>query len=349
MCLIIDRQQGAELNEDVLRRAIRTNSDGWGIMLAHNGEIHTKRGMVAERFFRALPRYGASPLTIHFRWATHGTKDVQNTHPYVICGGRYAVMHNGVLNHAPEHDKNKSDTWNFAHYVLAPILTANEDSFGKPELLHTLEALAGFGNKLVILRSDGASMRVNEKAGTERPGLWYSNSHSLWEPAPISTKVHHEWSDWRNEYMDDQGWSWQSDGTATRTRANACGTDETKTPAPAPDGTDPVLPTNGEQQTAIELDRRSVPAPGKFTESRAACDGGTVRQVKRKSQSMAVEHAWWFRHPDLATMYDLRRMPLALRIRWINANLACARYLAMRFWCAELGCSWTGKRSDESV
>ena len=43
----------------------------------------------------------------HVRWATHGNpKDNRNNHPHVCSGGRYFLVHNGVIsNHLDITDR----------------------------------------------------------------------------------------------------------------------------------------------------------------------------------------------------------------------------------------------------
>ena len=88
-------------------------------------------------------------------------------------------MLNGVLARVPTIDREKSDTWHFAEYVLGPMLSGRPELFGTRELVATLSAIIGTGNKLVVLRDDGASMIVNRDRGVKHEGLWLSNAHSL--------------------------------------------------------------------------------------------------------------------------------------------------------------------------
>ena len=104
---------------DHVANALSANPDGWGIMFAQGGRIVTSRGLRAKSLRKAIARIGDTPCTIHFRYATHGTIDTDNCHPFEICG-RFAVMHNGIIDTVPIIDKARSDTWHWANHVLAP-------------------------------------------------------------------------------------------------------------------------------------------------------------------------------------------------------------------------------------
>lgn len=178
MCLIIDRPTATTISDDLLWFGMTDNPHGWGIMRAAGGKIQVQRGMDEADFWPAYKRVGKAPCAIHFRFATHGTKDLDNCHPFPLYGGHYALMHNGIID-MPVIDKSRSDTWHFGHYVLEPMLAARPELFGSEELTRVLASLIGPGNKLVILRADGASMVVNRSDGIDHEGLWLSNAHSL--------------------------------------------------------------------------------------------------------------------------------------------------------------------------
>lgn len=181
MCLIVHNPDGVAFPTSVLRRGIKDNPDGWGIMGAGSGRVRIEKGFGTSSFFKTLDTFRGA-CTIHFRWATHGKINLDNAHPFRILRGKYALMHNGVLD-IPRRDLSKSDTWHFARDFVQPILANKPDWFGSEYLSAMLGALIGPLNKLVIMRNDGASMVVNEKSGRDYEGLWLSNGNSLWGEA----------------------------------------------------------------------------------------------------------------------------------------------------------------------
>lgn len=178
MCLIIDSPAGTIVDRRLLANGISDNPDGWGIMSAADGSIIIDRGMSPRKFTNALNRHHGRDLTVHFRWATHGSKNVDNCHPFIFGGGRYALVHNGIMS-VPTIHKNMSDTRHFVNYILEPMLTGRPELFGTDYFASILEDMIGRNNKLVILRNDNTRMIINRDEGLDHQGCWLSNAHSL--------------------------------------------------------------------------------------------------------------------------------------------------------------------------
>ena len=83
------------------------NSDGEGyIAIREDGSVTMNKSRD-----KIMYHDDASCIVSHQRWATHGTKDADNAHPYET--ENYILMHNGILSgECP--DKTKSDSWHFA-------------------------------------------------------------------------------------------------------------------------------------------------------------------------------------------------------------------------------------------
>lgn len=186
MCLIVKKPAGMEIPTEHLVNSATHNPDGWGVMWASKGKVHTRKGMGHIR--EAMPvidSLTAKTCYVHQRYATHGATDLANGHPFCILdktmhGTELYMMHNGVLNGVPDIMRDRSDTYHYA-MMLRGILA------GQPELLADkkfLRDLSGDirGSKFVFLFGDGREIIINEDEGKTLEGLWYSNTYSLAQP-----------------------------------------------------------------------------------------------------------------------------------------------------------------------
>lgn len=175
MCLAILKTADGKLPKGALREASKANGDGFGVAVATGDKLHLVRSMNLCDVEKTLERFGKFPALIHLRLATHGEKNVENCHPFLVDDST-AFIHNGVLT-IPTPQKEKSDTWHFANLIVRPHQKESGNEWlwsGHASL--SLHLLAGYSNKFAFLRADGKHLIVNESAGHWADGVWFSNS-----------------------------------------------------------------------------------------------------------------------------------------------------------------------------
>lgn len=180
MCLAIYQPATKSIPEEHLREGFKNNPHGAGFMYFDDkGELHTYQSMHFDAFIdeyeTAWALHGQhSPFAIHFRWATHGTQDISNVHPFRM-NKHVAVLHNGILP-CKIVDKSMSDTAAFVRDYLGNMPRNWQDN----EFLFDMVEEYCRGSKLVIMTNDPeaeyCAYIVNEDAGHWHEGVWYSNA-----------------------------------------------------------------------------------------------------------------------------------------------------------------------------
>ena len=125
----IGQRQAADLLVAGLRRLEYRGYDSAGVAVV-NGElsVRKKEGKVdgLARSLEARPLHGTVGMG-HTRWATHGAPTDLNAHPHESADGRFAMIHNGIIeNYGPLRDqlrekghtfKSETDTEVLVHFV----------------------------------------------------------------------------------------------------------------------------------------------------------------------------------------------------------------------------------------
>ena len=186
MCLIVAKPKGTKnaLTKEKFVRAATANPHGIGIVYNDgNGLKELKFVDIKDKLddiYKIIEN--ADSYLIHFRYATHGNKDLGNVHPFKVTDNLY-VAHNGVLSKYPELNKEWSDTKNFVEGVIKPYVEKHgEDSIKNPDFIKWLEDEIGSGNKMVFVDKDMNFTIANEKAGTWMDDSWFSNTYSVEDP-----------------------------------------------------------------------------------------------------------------------------------------------------------------------
>lgn len=124
MCGIVGyfgNKDGVKVVVDGLKKLEYRGYDSWGIAVKDNGKIKTykKVGKIGgldpkkdlKEFCKSTPpnlplEKGGSICIGHTRWATHGGVTEKNSHPHLSQSGRFAVVHNGIVENYQELRKN---------------------------------------------------------------------------------------------------------------------------------------------------------------------------------------------------------------------------------------------------
>jgi len=178
MCLIIHKPENSTIPKWVIDSAKEYNSDGVGLMGAGDASrwLKIKTNKVYDKANKL------KNCALHFRMATHGTRGIENCHPFKLAGGDHHLMHNGIFrNYTPKkgHELD-SDTATFVKEYIDPELqeTGTID-------LHSLESAIS-GNAVAIQHP---SKRITRHGSgwLEYDGCHYSNDYAWdypdkWQP-----------------------------------------------------------------------------------------------------------------------------------------------------------------------
>lgn len=192
MCMLTYLPAGVKVPMEELSNGGTWNNDGHGwAVAAEIGNMITGHYMDKElaliTFKAAREAFPDSPAMFHSRWATHGTVDTSNVHPFPV--GRYAVMgHNGILpmrvktnvreyRFQPVGKDTRSDTRILAEEYMMKL--SPRGIFSRRER-RWMGALIGKQNKLCILSVSPKLERprgllVNANSGNWHRGAWFSN------------------------------------------------------------------------------------------------------------------------------------------------------------------------------
>lgn len=193
MCIIVYKPAGVEMPaKTVWENCWSSNHDGIGLMYREKGKVRIKKGFMSlQAFEKALEHLkrktdlNALDLVVHFRFATHGTVNPGNCHPFPVTGNlkrmqevdlavSRALAHNGILHKfAPPKSLKVSDTMYFIYKNHKNINRILKDTDGKFVLMTSTKTQI-FGK---FVQEDGVFYSNN---GYSTPAYTYISNSKYW-------------------------------------------------------------------------------------------------------------------------------------------------------------------------
>ncbi len=184
MCMLTFLPPNTTPDLDALACGAEFNDDGHGFAIVTADQIIVRHGLDSAEMIVAFDelrdQHPSGPALFHSRFATHGTCDVDNCHPFPINHDtRTMLAHNGILPRRvqPKRGDRRSDTRIAAEDFLP---RKGYDAWDDPLAQRDLARWLGPDNKLVVLTIDPRyrehAYLINEDAGIWEHGIWYSNA-----------------------------------------------------------------------------------------------------------------------------------------------------------------------------
>ena len=161
MCVIIIKDKGKELPKEVAKTSARINPHGLGIIWLDTFEVSFHES----KEYKILDT--TRPFIAHFRYATVGAINKENTHPFRCGSNRNEwLMMNGTIYKLG--DAKRSDS-----RVLA-------ESLGGVPRHEWKDTLEKYNSRFVTINTHSRTYQVyNKDLWTQRDGVWYSKDNVL--------------------------------------------------------------------------------------------------------------------------------------------------------------------------
>lgn len=185
MCMLCVIPPNVIPSRTKLENSALNNPHGFGfaIVIPSENRIHVERTMNADtsinRFLDMRGKYPEGYAMWHARYATHGSTNVENCHPFQVGVGNNLtyLAHNGILPIIEPKGDDRSDTRIFAEDLLPAI--GGVTALDNPQVSNLIEDFTN-GSKVCILTVDPRAeyqcyLYHAEKGKKDESGVWWSN------------------------------------------------------------------------------------------------------------------------------------------------------------------------------
>ncbi len=171
--------------------------DSWGVCVACDDKLSLLRrvGRIGGVDAAGLDLGGSGPCSsgiAHTRWATHGAPTEANAHPHADCGGRIAVIHNGIIeNHASLRATLQAKGHVFASETDTEVIPHLIEEFLKSEpsfsaaFLDAMKLLVGAYGIAAVYAGEPGSIFVARHGSPIVLGLGKNKTLVASDPAPL--------------------------------------------------------------------------------------------------------------------------------------------------------------------
>jgi hypothetical protein len=184
MCIICVKPKNKAIPAvELLTECFKNNPHGAGLMYPSNGQIRVLKGLMdissVLNALNEIPDSKSVPIVIHFRFATHGDKSAENTHPFPLSGDfndlikldtevYRAIVHNGIMYQYGSKTARLSDSAFFAK-LLSGLQSDKA-------IKRAIEAHRNFG-KFVVMSADDKNGAKLLRVGdfVKSAGCFWSN------------------------------------------------------------------------------------------------------------------------------------------------------------------------------
>ena len=184
MCMLCVVPPNVLPSRDKLMYSAINNPDGFGfaIVVSREKRIIVEHTMNADdavnRFLEVRAKYPDDYALWHARYATHGTTNLDNCHPFYVLDDQTVLAHNGVLPIDIPAGDTRSDTRIFTEDVLAKM--GGVKALDNPHMYNMIEEYTS-GSKLCVLTVDPTAdyqmyLIHADKGQTDDSKVWWSNT-----------------------------------------------------------------------------------------------------------------------------------------------------------------------------